>query len=268
MSGVAARIGTAAGLARSVPEPLAPALATLGPGPVAGGCPAPFGTSANDAAAQRRDPMDERLDDTAPGSEPEEPAGEERGIAPDADDLERRSEAALDRGTAGEVGAGTGEELPSSGLLSFYDRLRERVTSAVEHRGGKMADASVRALLLVPDIFILLVRLSLDKEVPASARMMIGGALAYFVLPLDLMPEAIIGAGGYLDDLVLAVAVLSQAFSGELEPYARKHWSGSEDIRKVVQDVTYAAENLLGAKVYDRLKNLLGRRGIELPENR
>ena len=51
----------------------------------------------------------------------------------------------------------------------------------------------MRALLLVPDVFILLVRLALDKDVPGSARAMIGGALAYFVLPFDLLPEAILG---------------------------------------------------------------------------
>ena len=79
---------------------------------------------------------------------------------------------------------------------------------------------------------MLLVRLSLDKNVPTQARMLIGGALAYFVLPFDLLPEAIVGVGGYVDDLVLATAVLSQAFGGELEPYARKHWSGSEDLRE------------------------------------
>src|SRR3954462_14713527 len=32
--------------------------------------------------------------------------------------------------------------------------------------------------------------LALDKEVPGSARAMIGGALAYFILPIDLLPEA------------------------------------------------------------------------------
>jgi uncharacterized membrane protein YkvA (DUF1232 family) len=175
----------------------------------------------------------------------------------DEEALERRSEEALVTELA---------DLPSSGLLSFYDRLRERILERIDRRGGKMADATVRALLLVPDVFILLVRLAMDKEVPASARMMIGGALAYFVLPMDLMPEALLGAGGFLDDLVLATAVLAQAFSGELEPYARRHWSGSEDLRVVIQDIAYTAENLLGAKLYGRLEHLLARRGIRLPE--
>lgn len=156
------------------------------------------------------------------------------------------------------------EELPSNGLLSFYDRLRERILHAVEKRGGKLGDGAVRALLLVPDVFILLARLALDKNVPGGTRAMIGGALAYFVLPADLLPEMILGGAGFLDDLVLAAAVLSQAFGGDLEPYARKHWSGAEDLRVVLKDISETAQSLLGQNLYDRLKRVMGRRGIEL----
>jgi uncharacterized membrane protein YkvA (DUF1232 family) len=156
-----------------------------------------------------------------------------------------------------------GADEPGEGhLLSFYDRLRRRMLAAAERRGGRLAPTALRALLLVPDVFMLLVRLALDKEVPASARAMIGGALAYFVLPIDLLPEALVGAGGFLDDLVLATAVLAHTFSGELEPYARKHWSGPEDLRKVLSDVAAAAEALLGANLYERLRKLLAKRGI------
>jgi uncharacterized membrane protein YkvA (DUF1232 family) len=193
--------------------------------------------------------------------EPTRPIETTAGVpaeTPSDEELERLSEAALARVDL--------EALPSAGLLSFYDRLRERMVEGVEKRGGRFAEGTVRALLLVPDVFILLARLALDKEVPSQARMLIGGALAYFVLPIDLLPEAFLGIGGFVDDLVLATAVLAQAFSGELEPYARKHWSGSEDLRVVIKDVTYAAENLLGAKLYGRLKAVLERRGIRLPE--
>ena len=176
----------------------------------------------------------------------------------DAAQAERDSEEAFERGT----------EVPSSGLLSFYDRLREKIIHAVEKRregrGGKLTEGAVRALLLVPDVFILLARLALDKNVPASTRALIGGALAYFVLPLDLLPEAILGGAGYMEDLVLATAVLSQAFGGDLEPYARKHWSGSEDLRVVIRDISETAQSLLGQNLYDRLRKLMGRRGISL----
>lgn len=149
-------------------------------------------------------------------------------------------------------------------LLSFYDRLRGRVVQTAEAKGGKLSGKALKALLLVPDVFMLLVRLALDKDVPGPTRALIGGALAYFILPADLLPEALIGGAGYLEDLVLAAAVLSQAFGGELETYARRHWSGSEELRTVLHDLTATANSLLGENVYARLKKLLGKRGIEL----
>ena len=193
------------------------------------------------------------------------PLGDELSAAV-AEDLENFDSVKAERDS--EEAFETGTDEPSSGLLSFYDRLREKIVHAVEKRregrGGKLTEGAVRALLLVPDVFILLVRLALDKNVPASTRAMIGGALAYFVLPVDLLPEAILGGAGYLEDLVLATAVLSQAFGGDLEPYARKHWSGSEDLRVVIRDISETAQSLLGQNLYDRLRKLMGRRGISL----
>src|SRR4051794_27668237 len=206
-------------------------------------------------------PKDRRTDDST------YPVADEISAAV-AEDLENFDAAKAERDAEEALESGT--DLPSSGLLSFYDRLREKILHAVEkrsgRRGARLTEDAVRALLLVPDVFILLVRLALDKEVPGSARAMIGGALAYFILPIDLLPEAFLGPAGYLDDLVLAVAVLAQAFGGDLEPYARKHWSGSEDLRVVVRDVTSTAQSLLGQNLYDRLRRLMSRRGIELDD--
>lgn len=159
-----------------------------------------------------------------------------------------------------------GDDLPSTGLLSFYDRLRERVLRTVDRKGGKLGAGTVRLLLLAPDLFMLLVRLALDKEVPGSTRALVGGALAYFLLPMDLLPEALLGVGAYVDDVVLAGAVVSQVFSSELEPYVRRHWSGSEDLRGVLQDIAGVGRSLLGESLYERLKDLLAKRGVEVEE--
>lgn len=152
---------------------------------------------------------------------------------------------------------------PSSGLLSFYDRLRARIAKAVG-KGGSLGASTVKILLMVPDIFILLVRLVLDRQVPSQTRALIGGALAYFILPVDLLPEALLGVGGYVDDAVLATAVLSQVFGSDLEPFVRKHWSGSDDIRVVLKDISSAARSLLGESVYERLRVLLEKRGVKV----
>ncbi|HVS03378.1 MAG TPA: YkvA family protein, partial [Thermoanaerobaculia bacterium] len=131
-------------------------------------------------------------------------------------------------------------------------------------RAGRLGQRTVEVLLLVPDMFILLVRLLLDPEVPKSSKTLIGGALAYFILPADLLPEALLGVGGYVDDVVLAAAVLSHALGEQLEPYARKYWSGSQDLRATLTDLTRSAEALLGENLYARLKGLLARRGVAL----
>lgn len=152
----------------------------------------------------------------------------------------------------------------SRGLLSFYDRLRERMLEAAGRQSHRYGKPAVEAMLLVPDVFILLVRLALDPEVPGEARALIGGAIAYFLLPLDLFPEAVVGAPGFLDDLVLAAAVLSQALGGELEPYARKYWNGDQELRQTLRDVTQSAQMLLGRDLYRRLKRALARRGVDI----
>lgn len=150
-------------------------------------------------------------------------------------------------------------------LLSFYDRLRVRMVRYVARRSKRLGPAAVEALLLVPDVFILLVRLALDPQVPGGARALIGGALLYFVSPLDLFPEAILGPVGFLEDLVLAAAVLAQALGGELEPHARRYWSGEQELREVLHDIAHSASSLLGGRVHRRLERALARRGVELP---
>jgi len=149
-------------------------------------------------------------------------------------------------------------------LLAFYDRLRERMLETAGRRSQRLGKPAVEALLLVPDVFILLVRLALDRQVPGEARALIGGALAYFLLPFDLFPEAMVGGVGYLDDLVLASAVLSQALGGELEPYARRYWNGDQELRAVLHDASTAASTMLGRDLFRRLQRLLSKRGVEL----
>ena len=158
------------------------------------------------------------------------------------------------------------DTLPSTGLLSFYDRLRERIVRTVERRGGKLGTRTASALLLVPDVFILMLRLAIDRDVPQSTRTVLASTLAYFVLPIDLMPEGVIGPTGFLDDLVLALGVLAQAFGKELEPYAEKYWSGSQSLRTVLSDVVVSAESLLGSNLYGRVQALLAKQGIEVEE--
>jgi uncharacterized membrane protein YkvA (DUF1232 family) len=157
-------------------------------------------------------------------------------------------------------------ELVSSGVLSAYDRLRRRIVEALERR-GRLGRSVAEPLMLAPDLLVLLARLCLDRDVSPDSRQLIIGALAYFLTPVDLMPEAFLGVGGFLDDVVLASLVLSHSLDAGREPLAVKHWSGNQELRVVLADVSTAGAALLGFDLYDRLRRFLTRRGIQLEDD-
>ena len=74
----------------------------------------------------------------------------------------------------------------------FYDRLRERIHAYVEGKGA-IAEKSTDVLLLVPDIFMLLWRLTTDPRVNGKNKVLLGSGLAYYFFPLDIMPELLLG---------------------------------------------------------------------------
>lgn len=172
--------------------------------------------------------------------------------------------AAASRGEPGPPETAAEGPAPPARLLGFYDRLRARVHDGIARRGGRAGGTAADALLLAPDLFMLLARLSLDRSVPAASRSLIGGALLYFLLPTDLFPEAFVGIGGYADDLLIACAVLAEAFGRDLESWTAQHWSGSRRLETVIGDVARSAETLLGADLSTRVDRFLRRRGVRI----
>ncbi|MGH9380647.1 MAG: YkvA family protein [Thermoanaerobaculia bacterium] len=147
-------------------------------------------------------------------------------------------------------------------VLAFYDRLRARVSTALSRRGGRWGERLSNVLLLAPDVFMLLARLALDPEAPRETRRLVGGALLYFLMPVDLLPEALTGVVGFTDDVVLASIVLTEALRADLQPLVERHWSGSGRARLVLTDVARSASTLLGEDLFARLRSLLARRGV------
>lgn len=177
-------------------------------------------------------------------------------------------------GADGTEGAGNGDPTVTTGTLPmqnqmpvrlerFYDRLRARLAAGLGER-GRLSHRATDALLVVPDVFVLLARMSVDRDVPRTSRHLVAASLAYFLVPADLMPEMFVGVGGFLDDLVLAAGVLTHVMTGDLEPVARRHWSGSRELADVVRDLAATGHALLGRDLYGRVRGLLARRGVRL----
>ena len=139
----------------------------------------------------------------------------------------------------------------------FYDRIRGAVRRYVDKKGtalGKTADF----LLLVPDVFILLWRLTTDSRVTGKDKILLGSAVAYYIFPFDLLPEALVGPMGFLDDLVFGVYVLNKMLKTTDAAILREHWSGSDDVLAMIQRVLGAADSLVGSNMAASIKKMMG----------
>ncbi|MGN1386062.1 MAG: YkvA family protein [Bacillus sp. (in: firmicutes)] len=92
-------------------------------------------------------------------------------------------------------------ELEKSGKYYSEDKMWDKLK-----RLGKKAGTNVVYT-------VLLLYFTLQKpDIPAKTKAIIVGALGYFILPLDLLPDIAVGLG-YTDDLgVLGIALLQIAF--------------------------------------------------------
>lgn len=135
----------------------------------------------------------------------------------------------------------------------FYDRMRESIRQYLEKKGS-LAGSTGEYLLLAPDVFVLLWRLVNDKRVNAKDKVMLGSGLAYYLFPLDIMPEAFLGPVGYLDDLVFAVYLLNKLLTDTDVAILREHWSGRDDVLETIRRVLAAADNLVGSDLVGKFK--------------
>ncbi len=134
----------------------------------------------------------------------------------------------------------------------FYQRLRGRIHHWAETTGG--THRWIEYLMWAPDLFHLLWRLSLDPQVPHHLKARLLVAIAYFISPLDLIPEAVFGPAAYADDVALAAYVLGSILN-ELDPeLLRRHWAGNQDVLGVIKAILKVAQSMVGTGIWSRLR--------------
>jgi uncharacterized membrane protein YkvA (DUF1232 family) len=143
--------------------------------------------------------------------------------------------------------------MPAARANRFYDRLRQRIHAFLQHK-GPVVERFGDYLLLVPDVFILLWRLTTDSRISGKNKVLLGTGIAYFIFPFDVLPEAILGPIGFLDDLVFAVYILNKMIADTDPEILREHWSGHGDLLDSIRKVLNAADRLVGENVFNKLK--------------
>ena len=72
--------------------------------------------------------------------------------------------------------------------FKFYEDLRRKAKNWNKEKGGKIGGKVGEYLFLLPDFFILLTRLMVDKRVSVKRKLMIGGIVAYVMLRFSAFP--------------------------------------------------------------------------------
>ena len=142
--------------------------------------------------------------------------------------------------------------------MKTFDQLLEEDIAAYE---GRHDDLIYQA----PALYRLLTRMLDDPLLPGRLRPLVIAAVAYFILPADIIPEDIHGPYGYVDDIFLCAFVADQV-RREIgsEDILVNNWDGEAPIVPLVQDILAQEADLIG----DQRERILWYIGYEYLEDR
>ncbi len=135
----------------------------------------------------------------------------------------------------------------------FYKKLRSNVKIWINKNldtENKWSDY----VLAAPDLFHLLCKLSVDKDVPSKKKIKLIAGIAYFISPIDLLPEAFLGPIGYLDDIAVSAYILNDLVNDVDPQIVRKHWAGEKDILDLIKTILANADKMIGGILWKKIR--------------
>ncbi len=135
----------------------------------------------------------------------------------------------------------------------FYQKLRAQIKAWAEKQAGKET-LWTEFILLAPDFFHLLCKLMIDKDVPLANKAKLAAAIAYFISPIDVIPEAIFGPIGYLDDIALTAFVLNNLIN-EIDPQIiTRNWAGERELLNLIKTILVNSDKFVGRGLWNKIK--------------
>lgn len=100
-----------------------------------------------------------------------------------------------------------------------------------------------------PALYRLLTNLLDDPRLPRKLRPLVLSAIAYFILPVDIIPEELEGPYGYVDDIWL-VAFVADRVRHEIgaEDILISNWDGEGKIVPLIEEIISIGQDLVGGK--------------------
>ncbi len=112
-------------------------------------------------------------------------------------------------------------------FLGFYEALK----NTIDEYDGEHKEI----VKYCPRFFDLLCKILNDKVTDWNTKLMIDAALAYFVLPEDIIPDN--EEAGYVDDLFIVCHVLKEIKENVSPDLVKTNWDGKEDIIPLIDDL-------------------------------
>jgi len=131
----------------------------------------------------------------------------------------------------------------------FYDTLVENL-EAYNGEYASFIDCGPNLFKLLCDI--------LDRDIKQQIRRDICGAIAYYVVPMDVIPEQIYGPYGYIDDIFMSVYALRQVADEYGYEFIQEVWEYDSDIKDVMDDCYEKSMDVLEDEEIDAILTYIG----------
>ena len=135
--------------------------------------------------------------------------------------------------------------------MKRFDAILEKDISGYE---GEFSQIIHQA----PALYKMMTRLLDDRALPRSMSPLVIAAIAYFILPEDIIPEEKYGPVGYVDDIYLCAFVANEIVKESSSPdILARNWDGSVPVATLVKEILDREKELIGDKK-DRIMQYIG----------
>ena len=131
-------------------------------------------------------------------------------------------------------------------LHGFYETLVRDI--------GRSKSKHQKLIKFCPPFFKLLCNILNDKVTDWNTKLMIDAALAYFVLPDDIIPDK--EEAGYVDDLFIVTYVLKEIKNKISPELITNNWDGKENILVLIEDIYQESSKIVAQYSLDIMRKV------------
>ena len=135
--------------------------------------------------------------------------------------------------------------------MKRFDAILEKDISGYE---GEFSELITQA----PALYRMMTKLLDDSALPRSMSPLVIAAIAYFILPEDIIPEEKYGPAGYVDDIYLCAFIANEVTKESASPdILARNWDGNVPVATLVKEILDREKELIGDKK-DRIMQYIG----------